>query len=439
MHRRTRVPQGILACGHGGTSMAQWDPKLGDLGGKSLYGATLRRLAKNGGRAAGVIWYQGESDANAPLSRVYTEKMKELIAAFRRDTGDPTLPFALVQISRVAVSDHDEQSWNSIRDQERRLPLVVPNVTTIPAIDLSMDDVIHISGPDQVRLGRRLAQAVAALKRLPRAGKPPIELDRVSVSRDKRSGNATIVARFRNVECALRAAGRASGFALSDPQPVAGIFRTSVAGNAAVIETTLAPQALEGAFLNYGFGLDPYCNITDAADRSLPAFAGVPLGDRALTPFVRSWRRSDMLPMPATFEEIAPPTAPMGPLESPTNFCDLHLEIETVREDRVIYFACRVECAEDMELVACFGYDGPAKMWIDGREVHADRSGTNPALIDRARVKFKAARGAHDVVLALATNRGRAWGVYLRFERLDVSQSLLRTAPEQVVMPTVTA
>ena len=39
MLRRTGVPQGLIACAHGGTSMAQWSPKLKRLGGDSLYGA----------------------------------------------------------------------------------------------------------------------------------------------------------------------------------------------------------------------------------------------------------------------------------------------------------------------------------------------------------------------------------------------------------------
>ena len=37
MEKRTGVPQGLLACGHGGTTMEQWDPKKKRLGGHSLY------------------------------------------------------------------------------------------------------------------------------------------------------------------------------------------------------------------------------------------------------------------------------------------------------------------------------------------------------------------------------------------------------------------
>ena len=81
MHRRTGVPQGLIACAHGGTSMTQWDPKRKDEGGKSLYGALVRRLVKNGRRVAGLIWYQGCSDANTRDAPLYTKRMKEFVTA----------------------------------------------------------------------------------------------------------------------------------------------------------------------------------------------------------------------------------------------------------------------------------------------------------------------------------------------------------------------
>ena len=55
---------GLIPCAHGGTSMAQWDPALQDKGGDSLYGAMIRRFQLIGGKVAGVLWYQGESDAS---------------------------------------------------------------------------------------------------------------------------------------------------------------------------------------------------------------------------------------------------------------------------------------------------------------------------------------------------------------------------------------
>ena len=440
MLRRTKVPQGILACAHGGTSMAQWDPSKKSLGARSLYGATLRRVAKNGGRVAGVIWYQGESDASRGLAEVYTEKTKDLIEALRRDLGDPELPFALVQISRVIGGEWDSVGWDSIREQERVLPSLVSNVATVPAIDLEMDDLIHIGAEDHARLGKRLAQAMAVMKKLPGAGKPPIELAGASVAADKRTGNADIVVKFRNVTGTLRAPGRPSGFAITDPRPASGVFRSILRGSSVLVKTSIPVALLEGKYLNYGSGLDPYCNIADSADRSLPAFARIPLAKgRAMTPFVKSWRRSEMLASVGSIASAALFTGPMKHLDAASDFLDLHPEIGKVREDRVIYFACRLECPEAMKLVACLGYDCPVKMWIDGREALVDTTGTNPAIVDRGTAGFDASAGGHDVVVALNTNGGRAWGIYLRFERLDVEPALLAKAPERVVLPAVTA
>ena len=39
MYEKTQVPQGVIACAHGGTSMSQWDPDKKSQGDYSLYGA----------------------------------------------------------------------------------------------------------------------------------------------------------------------------------------------------------------------------------------------------------------------------------------------------------------------------------------------------------------------------------------------------------------
>ena len=79
---RTGVPVGLVASAHGGTSMQQWDPALRDQGGNSLYGATVERFRAVGGSVAGILWYQGESDANPADAAAYPDRMKKLIAAF---------------------------------------------------------------------------------------------------------------------------------------------------------------------------------------------------------------------------------------------------------------------------------------------------------------------------------------------------------------------
>ena len=72
-----------------------------------------------------------------------------------------------------------------------------------------------------------------------------------------------------------------------------------------------------------------------------------------------------------------------------------------------------------MSVNVLLGYDGPVKMWLDGKEVFVDPNGTNPAIKDSKSVRFEASKGRHRVVVALCTNKGAAWGIFLRLERSD--------------------
>jgi sialate O-acetylesterase len=441
MHRQTGVPQGLVACAHGGTSMTQWDPVKRKLGGDSLYGALVRRLVKNGGRVAGVLWYQGCSDANPANAPLYTRRMQRLCAALRRDCRDPRLPIAIVQIGRViGWGAGSAAHWNSIQEQQRRLPGVVRDLLTVPVIDLPLDDSIHISGESQTVLGRRLAEAIQTLRKAPKARPAPISLGKIAVEHER--GRTVIVAAFDNVVGRLRAGSRPHGFALTTPGSADNHYDIRLDGRKARIYTTQTEEALSGAELHFGHGTNPYCNITDEAGRSLPVFGPVTIGvPRAITPFIQTLRVSAFQPGAGKLGALRFPTA----LKSlgfrtrsfPTNFCDLHPEIAEMKDDAVVYFACRFTCPSAMRLALLLGYDGPVKAWVDGREVAHDPDGVNPATPSKCTVPFKAAAGAHEIVVALGTNHSAAWGIFLRIERLGIPLRRLVSRPESITLPTV--
>ena len=79
-----------------------------------------------------------------------------------------------------------------------------------------------------------------------------------------------------------------------------------------------------------------------------------------------------------------------------------------------MYFACRFRCSEAMQLVAHLGYDGPVKSWVDGKKIFLDLKGTNPASPSKGKARFTAGSGDHEIVVALRTNNGMAWGIYLQ-------------------------
>ena len=148
MVARTGRPEGLVASAHGGTSMAQWDPALKAQGGASLYGSMCKQVQSAGGKVRGVLWRQGESDANPNAQAVYREKMKQLVTAMRADFGLADLPFYYVQKSRYAGKSVDSfPSWNKIQTDELALETELAPCGLAPAVDLALDDGIHIGTP----------------------------------------------------------------------------------------------------------------------------------------------------------------------------------------------------------------------------------------------------------------------------------------------------
>jgi len=443
MFRRTGVPQGLISCAHGGTSMSQWDPALKAKGGRSLYGALLRRFHKNGGRVAGAVWYQGCSDANEQHVH-YTRRMIALVKAMRRDFNAPRLPMAMVQIAGVYSSGWPPARWNSIQEQQRLLPQKIGDLNVTPAIDLSFDDSIHISGFDQARLGKRLAQAMCVLRSEKNAGLPPIELQSITEKLDKKTGARSLFIKFRNVMGGLRSAGKPCGFyVLAGGSVVPSIFRTDIEKDTVILRLLL-PSMPESLSVHYGYGLAPYCNITDSADRSLPVFGPELLGYyHGLGKFMVDWLVSATQPSAGRLDTLAYPKdqaalqlKPRSFAKEPNHFCDLHLDLfKCGADDILVYFANWFNCAEPMRLELRLGYDGPIKVWIDGKQVMHDPDGTNPAVADKAVIPFKASRGRHELIIALGSNHGRAWGLFARFRRKDIPPHLLKLGPAYYKLP----
>ncbi len=445
MHKLSGVPQGLIACAPGGTSNSQWAPARKNLGTRSLYGATLRRFYKNGANVAGIVWYQGCSDTNPTDAPKYTDRMKKLVAAFRKDLRNPNLPFIMVQIATYfptqPFTPEGKRAWNSVQDQERLLPKVIKNLTTVPAMDLELDDCIHISGPDQNRLGRRLAEAAWALIHGPKGGKLPIELKSIKrISPDAFNFEVT----FDNVVGALRSPGKPAGFSVVNTEGIEmpTIYRVDLEGNKVIIKTGLTTDTDDSAFfLTYGFGGDAYCNITDEADRSLPVFAPQPLyQNQNPRTSIRTVRVSKILPGAGKLEKVKCPDTSDRSLAFksrtfPTAFYNLHEELQNKKDDALVFFAAKFECAEPMKLELGLGYDGPTKVWINGKQVHYDPDGINPMIFDQIKVPYNAKKGMHEIVIAFSANFGLAWGPSIRLYRKDLTSRQIKAGPNTYKLP----
>lgn len=263
MLRRTGVPVGLLACAHGGTSMDQWDPALKDRGGNSLYGAMLRRFQVTGGKVTGVLWYQGESDANPRSAAAFQQKFERFVHMVREDFRQPELPFYYVQIGRH-VNHQNMAEWNTVQEMQRKAEQTIANSGMAVSVDLSLDDGIHVGTQDLKRLGRRLANLAVRgdVKRGPRPQSATFR-------------NGIVRVAFSDVNGKLKSEGKLSGFSIHGPEgaPLPLIFRQRIdpADGSAVL-LHIGGKMAEGATLRYGFGKDPYCNLRDDADMAAPVF-----------------------------------------------------------------------------------------------------------------------------------------------------------------------
>ena len=107
------------------------------------------------------------------------------------------------------------------------------------------------------------------------------------------------------------------------------------------------------------------------------------------------------------------------------NFLDLHAELEKAGA-AVVYYVGNIRCTAAMKLNLLFSYDGPVKVWIDGREIYCDPHGTVPCqFTPKATIPFSPAKGMHEILVALDSNDGTAHGIWLRFERLDLSPRMI--------------
>jgi len=435
MVRRTGVPQGLICTAHGGTSMTQWTPKRKIDGRLSLYGSMLASVEATGQPVAGVLWYQGESDADTVPATMYTDRMKKLVASSRRDLRQPKLPWVIVQLARVFRDENfsAERAWNSIQEQQRLLPGLVGRLGVVAAVDLELDDFIHISGKSFHRLGVRLAREADRLAHGNRAEPPTPALKMVGapaiLKNQSENPGFTLDVAFDHVVGGLRAQGVPSGFALVDAEgrDLHAIYKTTLEGRVARLH-------LRGAFpearVCYGHGAMPVCTITDGRDLALPVFAPTAMGvPKAYLPFITTWRTSALVssgplgrvkfprldPQKTEARDYAAANAALP------GFVNEHERWMSHTEGGIAFFQSAITLPEPMKLEVLMGYDGPFRLWIDEKPFFTDPAGINPCFPDKASKSVALSRGRHTLQVAMDINRGAAWGFFLRFARKDVA------------------
>lgn len=162
MLRSARRPVALVPCAKGGTSIGRWAPAVDRA---TLYGSCIARVREAGGHLTGMLWYQGESDAEKPLANAdrWAADFKQMADSFRHDLGKQTLPIVIVQISdRPGIDPDRYPGWSTIQAQQARPPLPCTAIVSARGLARNPDD-LHLTTGAQQKLGPKLAAAMARL------------------------------------------------------------------------------------------------------------------------------------------------------------------------------------------------------------------------------------------------------------------------------------
>jgi hypothetical protein len=143
----------------GGSSTHQW---LGDSLHRNVKLQTNFRekvsLVKKAGTIKGILWHQGESDAESSLIPGYEQRLVQLFRKLREYTGNPDLPIFIGELGSYSSTQAD---WDLINRAIHHYKTTDKNAFVIQTGDLNCkDDQVHFDSEAQRQMGERFARKV---------------------------------------------------------------------------------------------------------------------------------------------------------------------------------------------------------------------------------------------------------------------------------------
>lgn len=120
----------------------------------------------------GVLWYQGES--NAENMQLHERLFPRLVSSWRAAFSQPELPFYFVQLSSIATRG----AWSAFRDSQRRLSSEIPNCEMVICSDLGDSTDVHprVKQPVGERLAYVALNQVYGFSKVPFRGPEALEV-----------------------------------------------------------------------------------------------------------------------------------------------------------------------------------------------------------------------------------------------------------------------
>lgn len=275
------VPQGLIASAYGGAGFKWWAPEIAKTNpGKSLYLAMRERLIKNGSHIAGMLWFQGCADAFSCDADKFEENTLNFYDCVRKEFGKfPIIQFQIGRVVHVELPGLRE-NWMKIREIQRNLSKRADSLYTIATINKTLDDLIHLSSESAEEIGTEAAELMHDIE----TGKAQtLEIQSIDFYNDSKFFGMSIVEiTFKNLNGSLKSEGIPTGFYVSEFEYKIGtdvLFKTVIKENKVFLKLWGGVEENKNKYLYYGFGLNPYCNLTDSKGNGIMAFGPIKLDE----------------------------------------------------------------------------------------------------------------------------------------------------------------
>ena len=167
LKRNPELVIGLIPCAKGASSIKEWQRDLSE---NTLYGSCLKRVraATTMGTVAGMLFFQGETDALdperfpkwSPSASSYREKFALFVDDLRKDLSLATMPIVFAQLGTNNSPD-DYVNWGILKEQQKTSNLRCAAMITTD--DLALADAVHFTTESYRTIGHRYAEAFLQL------------------------------------------------------------------------------------------------------------------------------------------------------------------------------------------------------------------------------------------------------------------------------------
>lgn len=155
---------GLIPAAFGGSALDEWRP------GQPHYVNAVARAkeAMKHGQLAGILWHQGESDADPEHIATYAIRFQKMIAQLRADLGAENVPLVVGELG------HYRPEFAGMNAVLATLPRSVPLCAFVSSAGLTdKGDHLHFNTPSLHEFGRRYAAAWMQLAKTEKLSQAP--------------------------------------------------------------------------------------------------------------------------------------------------------------------------------------------------------------------------------------------------------------------------